>query len=98
MAARLDQSLDEIIQVQRRTGGARGGRRTRRGGASGRPATVAPVNGVKKNPKQAKGTTKAIPTGPSGGSGGGRILVSGFVGALLRFPLALTNISAAQGC
>jgi THO complex subunit 4 len=33
---------------------------------------------VKKNPKQPKGAVKAIPTGPSGGSGEGRILVSGF--------------------
>jgi THO complex subunit 4 len=77
MSARLDQSLDEIIKVQRQTSGARAGRRTRRGGAAGRPAAVAPASGVKKTPKQAKGAVKAIPTGPSGASGEGKILISG---------------------
>lgn len=84
MADRLDKSLDEIISTQRRTGGARGGRGgprrgARRSTASGRPATAAPVGGVKKNLKPAKGAVKQIPTGPSGGSGEGKIIVSGLV-------------------
>jgi THO complex subunit 4 len=80
MSGKLDKSLDEIISTQRRTSvRGRGARnRTRRPGAA-KPAVVAPVNGIKKNPRQAKGAAKAVPTGPSGGSSEGRILVSGFV-------------------
>jgi len=78
MSGRLDKSLDEIISTQRSTGG-RG--RTRRGGRrtvqTGRPAVVAPVGGIKKNTRQTRGV-KPIPTGPAGGNGEGRILVSGF--------------------
>jgi THO complex subunit 4 len=88
MADRLDKSLDEIISTQRRTGGARGGKGGRRGAgprrsSAGRPATVAPVGGIKKNLRPAKGAVKQIPTGPSGGgSGEGKIIVSGLVSTL----------------
>jgi THO complex subunit 4 len=76
MSARLDKSLDEIISTQRRSSGrGRGGRRAHRAA----PAATAPVGGVKKNPKHVKGAVKNIPTGPSGGSGEGKILVTGFV-------------------
>jgi THO complex subunit 4 len=80
MSGALDKSLDEIIGTQRRSAvRGRGNRRVRR--PSGKPAVVAPVGGIHKNPKAAKGAVKSIPTGPSGGRGGeGRILVSGFVG------------------
>jgi len=78
MSGKLDKSLDEIISTQRRTSvRGRSARRTRRPG-TGKPAAVAPVGGIKKNPKQVKGAAKPVPTGPSGGSGEGRILVSGF--------------------
>jgi len=80
MSGALDKSLDEIIGTQRRSAvRGRGNRRVRR--PSGKPAVVAPVGGIHKNPKAAKGAVKSVPTGPSGGRGGeGRILVSGFVG------------------
>lgn len=78
MSGKLDKSLDEIISTQRKTsvrgrGGRRGGRRV----GAGNTATVAPVGGIKKNLRQARGAAKSVPTGPKGGEG--RILVSGFV-------------------
>jgi len=79
MSGKLDKSLDEIISTQRKTSvRGRGGRRntTRRVGA-GNTATAAPVGGIKKNPRQARGAAKAVPTGPAG-IPDGRILVSGF--------------------
>ena len=75
MSARLDKSLDEIISTQRRSSGRGRGRRVHRTA----PAATAPAGGVKKNPKHAKGAVKNIPTGPSGSSGEGKILVTGFV-------------------
>ncbi|KAH9224557.1 hypothetical protein DL95DRAFT_322526 [Leptodontidium sp. 2 PMI_412] len=79
MSGRLDKSLDEIISTQRtstgRGRGRRGGRRTTQ---TGKPATVAPVGGIKKTAKSTRSTVKvAIPTGPSG-SGEGKVMVSGF--------------------
>ena len=83
MSARLDKSLDEIISTQRRSSGGRGkGRRPHRNA----PAATAPVGGVKKNPKHAKGAVKAIPTGPAGFSGEGKILVTGFVSFTTALP------------
>lgn len=78
MSGRLDKSLDEIITSQRGGGRGRTRRGARRSGPVGKAATVAPVGGIKKNPKSARGSVKPIPTGPSG-NGEGRILVSGFV-------------------
>ncbi|KAK0109728.1 hypothetical protein ONS95_002407 [Cadophora gregata] len=79
MSGRLDKSLDEIISTQRtstgRGRGRRGGRRTTQ---AGKPATVAPVGGIKKTTKSTRNPVKAIPTGPSG-SGEGKVMVSGFV-------------------
>jgi THO complex subunit 4 len=80
MSGKLDQSLDEILSTQKSVRG-RGTRRGRRAPQAGRTTAViaAPVGGVKKNPKQAKGAVKAIPTGPSGGNGESRIQVSNLV-------------------
>jgi THO complex subunit 4 len=75
MSARLDKSLDEIISTRRGTSGRGRGRRVHRTA----PAATAPVGGVKKNPKPAKGAVKNVPTGPSGSSGEGKIQVTGFV-------------------
>ena len=80
MSGKLDQSLDDILKTSRRSApkGARG-RGGRRVGHPGRPAAAAaPVGGVKKTVKQAKGTGKAVPTGPSG-SGESKIQVSNLV-------------------
>lgn len=85
MAARLDKSLDEIISTQRRSS-SRGGR-GRRGGRTA-PAATAPVGGVKKNPKHVKGAVKNAPTGPSGSTGEGKILVSGFVSIITTCPVS----------
>ncbi|KAB8294250.1 hypothetical protein EYC80_009680 [Monilinia laxa] len=76
---KLGQSLDEILATQRATGTGRGGRGNgRRGGraSGGRNATAAPVGGVSKSKKPVKGSTKATPTGPSGGNVPSRIVVS----------------------
>lgn len=80
MSGKLDQSLDEILSNQRRSA-TRGNRRgSRRASHPGKTAAVAaPVGGVKKNVKTAKGAGKAIPTGPSAGSGESKIVVSGMV-------------------
>lgn len=77
MSGKLDKSLDEIISTQRTAGRGRTRTRTRRT-ATGKAGVAAPVGGIKKTVKGAKGAGKQIPTGPSGlGSGEGRILVSG---------------------
>lgn len=65
-SGKLDQSLDDILKTERRTGGLKVGRGRggRRGGTRNTAAAVAPVGGIKKNAKQAK-STAAIPTGPA---------------------------------
>jgi THO complex subunit 4 len=82
MSGKLDQSLDEILSTQKR------GSRTRRGAGAGAArrapsgrttAVAAPVGGIKKPAKAARGAVKAIPTGPSGGSGDSKIVVSNLV-------------------
>jgi THO complex subunit 4 len=82
MSARLDKSLDEIISTRRGTSGRGRGRRVHRTA----PTATAPVGGVKKNPKHAKGAVKNVPTGPSGSSGEGKILVTGFVSIIAACP------------
>ncbi|RDL37273.1 putative mRNA export protein mlo3 [Venustampulla echinocandica] len=77
MSGKLDQSLDEILSTQRRSSvrGGKAGRRSTRRTASN-PVVATPVNGVKKSARGPKNVVKAIPTGPSGGSGESKILVS----------------------
>ncbi|KAF4342012.1 mRNA export mlo3 [Fusarium beomiforme] len=64
MSGKLDQALDDITQAQRRT--ARRRSNQRRG--AGRPAAAAPVGGIQKNTKPARGAgakpapAKATPT------------------------------------
>ncbi|KAG0645922.1 RNA-annealing mlo3 [Hyphodiscus hymeniophilus] len=67
MSGKLDQSLDDILKTSRRSTpkGARG-RGGRRVGRGGRAAVAAPVGGVKKTTKPAKGSALTVPTGPSG--------------------------------
>ena len=90
MSGKLDQSLDEIVSTHRRGGSNRGRRvrTTRQGGA--KPA-AAPVGGVKKTTRPVKGATKGVPTGPSGGVGESKILVSGLVSSQKDINGALTN-------
>jgi hypothetical protein len=81
-SGKLDQSLDEILSVNKRSGVRGRGRQGRRVSRPGKTAAVAaPIGGIKKSTKQAKGGAKAIPTGPSGGSGDSRIQVSNLVSA-----------------
>ncbi|CZR51830.1 related to RNA annealing protein [Phialocephala subalpina] len=78
MSGKLDKSLDEIISTQRTSARGRGNRVRTRRSAAGKAAVAAPVGGIKKTVKGAKGAGKSVPTGPSGlGNGEGRILVSG---------------------
>uniref|UniRef100_A0A098E4K5 RRM domain-containing protein n=1 Tax=Gibberella zeae (strain ATCC MYA-4620 / CBS 123657 / FGSC 9075 / NRRL 31084 / PH-1) TaxID=229533 RepID=A0A098E4K5_GIBZE len=64
MSGKLDQALDDITQAQRR--GAR--RRSNPRRAAGRPAAAAPIGGIQKNTKPARGSgakpapAKAAPT------------------------------------
>jgi THO complex subunit 4 len=82
MSGKLDQSLDEILSTNKRSVIRGKGRGRRRASQPGRPAAVAaPVGGVKKNAKQAKGAVKPVPTGPSGATGDSRIQVSNLVSA-----------------
>jgi len=78
MSGKLDQSLDEILKTQKGSIRGRGTRRGRRApsGARATPVVAAPVGGVKKNSKQAKGAVKSVPTGPAAG-GNTRVQVSG---------------------
>lgn len=80
MSGKLDQSLDEILSTNKRSVVRGKGRGNRRVSQPGRAAAVAaPVGGVKKNLRQAKGAVKATPTGPAA-SGDSRIQVSNLVG------------------
>lgn len=96
--ATLDKSLDEIIS-NRRTSGARGGnnrgRRAARPGQASKPATAAPVGGIKKNLRGSKQNAKATPTGPSGREG--RVLVTGFVSFHRAFNFDRADPYSAQG-
>jgi THO complex subunit 4 len=101
MSGKLDQSLDEILSTQRRSatrGNRRGGRRVSHPNRNA--AATAPVGGVKKAVKPAKGAGKAIPTGPSAGSGDSKIVVSGMVSIhSVSRSLNITNChDIAQGC
>jgi THO complex subunit 4 len=79
MSGKLDQSLDEILSSTRRTAG-RGGKTAvaRRRSRTSKPTVPAP-----------KAAVKPIPTGPSGGSGESKIMISNLVSqdmVHVRFP------------
>lgn len=78
MSGKLDQSLDEILSSRRQGNAARRNTRRRSGGAKA-ATSAAPVGGIKKNTKGAKAAGKGAPTGPAGGSGESKIMVSGLV-------------------
>jgi hypothetical protein len=74
MSDKLNKSLDEILSQRRKgPGHPRGGRN--------KPATAAPIGGVKKAVRgEKKPADRATPTGPAGGSrGGSKIIVSNLV-------------------
>ncbi|ROW04057.1 hypothetical protein VSDG_01165 [Cytospora chrysosperma] len=72
MSGKLDQSLDEILSTQRKSGGRR--QSTRK---TARPATKAPVGGVHKNTKPARGNAvKPAPARGARNTGESKIIVS----------------------
>ena len=79
MSEKLDQSLDEILSTRRQSA-RRGGRGGRRVANAAKPAAVAPVGGIKKSVKAARGNIRAVvPSGPSAGTGESKIIVSNLV-------------------
>lgn len=86
MSGRLDQSLDTIIDGQKK---AKREQR-RRQGKPGRPAgkvTSAPVGGVKKSTRPVKTVLKGAATGPSAPQRDSTIVVSGLVSNFPSFVL-----------
>lgn len=76
MSGKLDQSLDEILSTNKRT--PAGGRRSTR--KTARPAAPAPVGGVKKNTKPARGTAAKPSSGKAPkATGESKIIVSNLV-------------------
>ncbi|KAI1344043.1 RNA recognition domain-containing protein [Xylariaceae sp. FL0016] len=76
MSGKLDQSLDEILSTQRRTGAGAGARRRSTRRTAGRPATAAPVGGVQKTKQARAAATKQAPAKAAGGSGESKVVVS----------------------
>jgi THO complex subunit 4 len=77
MSGKLDQSLDEILSTQRK--GAGNNRRSARRPVA-RPTTAAPVGGVRKSAKPARGAAaKPTPAKASGAVGESKIQVSNLV-------------------
>lgn len=88
MSGKLDQSLEEILSARKQTARrGRGGRaRGRRAPAPGRTTVTAPAGGIQKS-RNTKGPAKATaPSGPSGGNGESKIIVSNLVS---DFPINL---------
>ena len=83
MSGKLDQSLDEILSTRRQTARGRGrGRRAPNPARTNGATVAAPVGGIKKNIKVARGGAKAaVPSGPAA-SGDSKIIVSNLVGEL----------------
>ncbi|CAM1509157.1 Fc.00g028960.m01.CDS01 [Cosmosporella sp. VM-42] len=77
MSGKLDQALDDITSAQRR-GATRGGRRNApRRSTGGRPVTNAPVGGIQKNTKPARGAgAKNIPAKATAANSDSKIIVS----------------------
>jgi THO complex subunit 4 len=85
MSGKLDQSLDEILSTNKGT--RAGGRRSTR--KTARPAAAAPVGGVKKNTKPARGAAAKPSTGKAAKPPGeSKIIVSNLV---RTYPLAVSN-------
>lgn len=91
MSAKLDMALDDVVMTERSTRRrARGGRRVAN---AGRKAT-APVGGIQKNTKAAKGVGKsAVPAVLTSGTGESKIIVSNlvrFLASTFDLPKSLT--------
>lgn len=76
MSSKLDQSLEDISKSRRQSG--RGNNR-RRSGAAKAATSKAPVGGIKKSTKPARGATKGTAIGPTSPVHESKIIVSGLV-------------------
>ncbi|KAF4461446.1 mRNA export mlo3, partial [Fusarium albosuccineum] len=73
MSGKLDQALDDITQAQRRSARRRNNPRR----SAGRPAATAPIGGIQKNTKPARGAgAKPAPTKATPSSSDSKIIVS----------------------
>jgi THO complex subunit 4 len=77
MSPKIDQSLDEIAKSRRQSGGRTNRRRS--AVAAKAAATRAPVGGVKKTTKTAKGAGKGATIGLTAPLTESKIIVSGLV-------------------
>lgn len=85
MSGKLDQALDDITQAQRRS--ARRRPNQRRG--AGRPAAAAPVGGIQKSTKPARGAgAKPAPAKATPTNSDSKIIVSNLVSRKHGFPIA----------
>lgn len=86
MSSKLDQSLDEIAKSRRQSG-----RSARRRGGAGK-VTKAPVGGVKKNTKAARGAGKGATISQTAPPTESKIIVSGLVSVLFFPPSSSTSV------
>ena len=98
MSEKLDQSLDEILSTRRHSArrGGRGGRRTTN---PAKATATAPVGGIKKSTKTARGNVRAVvPSGPAAGNGDSKIIVSNLVSGTfsLHLPIFLLTLHIAS--
>lgn len=94
MSSKLDQSLDDIAKSRRQSGRAR-----RRGGAG--KVTKAPVGGVKKNTKAARGAGKGATISQTAPPTESKIIVSGLVSlfsSTRRVTWTVADFSLAARC
>lgn len=91
MSGKLDQALDDITSAQRRSARRRNNPRR----STGRPAAPAPVGGIQKNLKPARGAgAKPTPAKAISANSDSKIIVSNLVSfSPCHPPSALTNAS-----
>jgi THO complex subunit 4 len=76
MSGKLDQALDDITQAQRRSARRRSNQRR----STGRPTAAAPIGGIQKNTKPARGSgAKPAPAKAAPTNSDSKIIVSNLV-------------------
>ena len=81
MSGKLDKPLDDIVSAQRQS--ARNRRSSQRR-STGRPAATAPVGGVHKTSKPARGAAKQVPAKGAAPHGESKVIVSNLVSGRSR--------------
>lgn len=92
MSGKLDQALDDITSAQRRNAGRR--RNPQRRSVTGRPAPTAPVGGIQKNTRPARGAgAKPAPAKAAAANSDSKIIVSNLVcsSAIYTHPSTVAN-------